>query len=81
MRAFESLCFVQNKLRTKNKFASWIQKFIFVEYSFGKKGYKVYNLQTKMIFVSWDVSYSKDFQLQNDFLKIFCVCLLELASL
>lgn len=36
------------------------RKCIFVGYAFGKKGYKVYDVEAKEIFVSWDIAFHEN---------------------
>ena len=55
VKVFGSLCYVHQHLRKKDKFDSRSKKCIFVGYPFGKKGWKVYDLETGEIFVSRDV--------------------------
>jgi len=44
----------------KDKFASRSKRCIFLGYPFGKKGWKVYDLETQEIFVSRDVKFCED---------------------
>lgn len=53
LRVFGSLCYVYNK--THDKFSLRFTRCIFLEYSHGKKGFKVYDLDKRKIFVSKDV--------------------------
>ncbi|GAA0160017.1 hypothetical protein LIER_16666 [Lithospermum erythrorhizon] len=54
---FGSLCYAHNLKSELDKFASRSQKCIFVGYSFGKKGWKVFNMETPDFFVSRDVKF------------------------
>ena len=58
LQIFVYLCFAQVCL--KDKFASRSRKCIFVGYPFGKKGSKVFDLETKEIFVTRDVVFSEE---------------------
>jgi len=46
IKVFGCLCYVHKNQRQKNKFATCSRKCIFVGYSFGKKGWKVYDIET-----------------------------------
>lgn len=52
---FGSLCYAHNGPRVKDKFSEKSHKCMSMGYPFGKKGWKVYDLETKEMFVSWDV--------------------------
>ena len=54
IKLFGSLCFASYRPKPKGKFAPRTRKCIFVGYPYGKKGWKLYNLETSEIFVSWD---------------------------
>lgn len=60
LRVFGSLCFVHNQSAKDDKFASRNKKFIFVGYPFRKKGWKLFDLDTKKFFVSRDVKFCED---------------------
>jgi len=60
MRVFGTLCFARNNPRTKDKFAPRSRKCVFLGYSFGKKGWKVCDLETREIFVSRDVVFQEN---------------------
>ena len=59
MKVFGVLCFAQNNPRTKDKFESRSRKCVFIGYPFGKKGWKVYDLETREIFISRDVVFDE----------------------
>ena len=54
------MCYAYHIQRPKVKFASRSRKCIFVGYPFGKKGWKVYDLETGDIFVSRDVIFHEE---------------------
>ena len=60
IRVFGTLCFARCNPRVKDKFASRSKRCIFLGYPFGKKGWKVYDLETQEIFVSRDVKFCED---------------------
>ncbi|KAL8126916.1 hypothetical protein AgCh_014006 [Apium graveolens] len=60
LRVFGSLCFATVVPHPTEKFAPRAIKGVFVGYPFGKKGYKVYDLHTRQIFVARDVSFYED---------------------
>ena len=55
VRIFGCLCYSHNLNRDNDKFASQSKKCIFVGYSFDKKGWRLYDLETDKYFVSCDV--------------------------
>ena len=55
VKMFGCLCYAHSKPRTKDKFAPRSRKCIFMGYPYGKKGWKVYDLETNEIFISRDV--------------------------
>ena len=57
LKDYGCLCFVSNSKRERHKFLQRAQKCIFIGYSTNQKGYKVYNVQTKTISVSKDVTF------------------------
>ena len=59
MKVFGVLCFARNNPRTKDKFASRSRKCVFMGYPFGKKGWKVYDLENREIFISRDVVFDE----------------------
>ena len=58
LRIFGCLCYVYEV--THDKFESRSRKYIFVGYSLGQKGYRVYDLQSKQIFTSKDVVFHEN---------------------
>lgn len=57
LRVFGCLCFAHNKKHKGDKFASRSRKCIFVGYPHGKKGWKLYDMETGEYFVSRDVKF------------------------
>ena len=55
IRTFGCLCYAHDQNRDKDKFASRSLKCIFVGYPFGKKGWRLYDLESGEYFVSRDV--------------------------
>jgi len=55
LRVFGSLCYAHNQGRKGDKFASRSKRCAFIRYSYGKKGWKLFDLETREIFVSRDV--------------------------
>ncbi|GAA0172343.1 hypothetical protein LIER_26187 [Lithospermum erythrorhizon] len=55
LRLFGSMCYVHNLQAKSDKFSSRRRKCVFLGYPYGKKGWKVYDLETKECFVSRDV--------------------------
>ncbi|GJS69380.1 ribonuclease H-like domain-containing protein [Tanacetum coccineum] len=65
LKVFGCLCF-STVLNNHDKFSSRSEKSVFVGYSFDKKGYKLFSLETKKIFYSRDVKfYETVFPLKN----------------
>lgn len=60
LRTFGCLCFVHEQKHGIDKFASRSKRSIFVGYPFGKKGWRVYDLEGKKISVSRDVVFMED---------------------
>lgn len=60
LRVFGSLCFAHKQLRDKNKFVPRSRRCVFVGYPFGKKGWKLYDLETCEFFVSRDVIFREE---------------------
>ncbi|KAJ8626232.1 hypothetical protein MRB53_019539 [Persea americana] len=60
IRVFGSLCFAHNQRAKGDKFASRSRKCVFVGYPFGKKGWYLFDLDTKKFFVSRDVKFYED---------------------
>lgn len=59
LRVFGSLCFAYNMDRTKDKFSPRAKRCVFVGYSFAQKGYRVYDLDTHMYFVTRDIVFKE----------------------
>ena len=60
IRTFGCLCFAHNQKTKGDKFASKSRKCVFVGYPFGKKGWNLYDLESKEFFVSHDVKFIED---------------------
>ncbi|KAJ3702693.1 hypothetical protein LUZ61_006398 [Rhynchospora tenuis] len=58
MRIFGCLCYI--KSYTSDKFETRSRKCVFVGYPFGKKGWRVYDLETREFIVSRDVVFCED---------------------
>jgi len=59
IKVFECLCYVHNYQRSKDKFSTRGWKCIFIGYPYGKKGWKVYDVETGDVFISRDVIFRK----------------------
>ncbi|XP_074300565.1 uncharacterized protein LOC141631842 [Silene latifolia] len=55
LRVLGCLCYVHNKDRTRDKFSERGTRCMFIGYPHSKKGWKVYDLREKRVFVSRDV--------------------------
>ncbi|XP_019101779.1 PREDICTED: uncharacterized protein LOC109133252 [Camelina sativa] len=60
LKVFGSACSTHRKLRDKDKFGPRSRSCIFVGYPFGKKGWKVYDLEDNEFLVSRDVVFHED---------------------
>ena len=60
LRVFGSLCYVHRRDRTKEKLGERSRKCVFMGYPFGKKGWRVYDLESNEFLVSRDVSFTED---------------------
>ena len=59
LRTFGCLCFAHKMSRDKDNFEAQSRRCIFVGYPFGKKGWKLYDLESKDFFVSRDVVFNE----------------------
>ncbi|XP_074304193.1 uncharacterized protein LOC141638914 [Silene latifolia] len=59
LRVFGCLCYASIPLGQSDKFAAKAKKCIMIGYPFGKKGYKVYDLETHKCFFSRDVKFQE----------------------
>ena len=55
LRVFGSLCYTHHRSRDKDKFGPRSRRCIFIEYPFGQKGWRVYDLEKKEFLISRDV--------------------------
>ena len=60
LKVFGCLAFAHNQKAKGNKFAPQSRKCVFIGYPHGKKGWKLYDLQTGDIFVSRDVKFHEN---------------------
>ena len=60
VRTFGCLCYAHNQKTKGDKFASRSRKCVFVGYPFGKKGWRLFDLDTKEFFVSRDVKFFEE---------------------
>ena len=60
LRVFGSLCYVHRRDRSKDKFGERSRKCVFVGYPFGKKAWRVYDIEKNEFLVSRDVSFIED---------------------
>ena len=60
IRTSGTLYYARNNPRTKDKFASRSRRCVFLGYPFGKKGWRVYDLETREMFLSRDVVFCED---------------------
>ncbi|KAL4575563.1 hypothetical protein LXL04_022410 [Taraxacum kok-saghyz] len=66
LKAFGCLCYVVTSAVNRDKFMPISKSCVFIGYPFRQKGYKVLDLDTKVISVSRDVKFTEDvFPLQN----------------
>ena len=57
LRIFRSSRVACNQNTNGDKFASRSRWCVFMGYPYGKKGWKVYDLETHEFFVSWDITF------------------------
>ncbi|CAA7032085.1 unnamed protein product [Microthlaspi erraticum] len=60
IRVFGSLCYAHNQLHKGDKFAPRSRKSVFVGYPYGKKGWRLFDLEKQTFFVSRDVVFCED---------------------
>ncbi|CAM8890517.1 unnamed protein product [Rhodiola kirilowii] len=60
MRAFGCLCYMTNITPGKTKFDTRVISCIFLDYAFNQKGYKLYDPQENVTYVSRDVKFFED---------------------
>ena len=60
MRVFGCLCYVHNQGHKGDKFASRSRKCVFMGYPYGKKGWRVYDLELGVFLISRDVVFCED---------------------
>lgn len=60
LKVFGSACYVHRASRDKDKFGPRSRLCVFVGYPFGKKGWKVYDMESNEFFVSRDVVFRED---------------------
>ncbi|XP_010412581.1 PREDICTED: uncharacterized protein LOC104698897 [Camelina sativa] len=59
VKVFDSLCYAQNQTHKGDKFAPRSRKCVFIEYPYGKKAWRLYDLDKEDFFVSRDVVFSE----------------------
>lgn len=59
IKTFGCLCFVHHARRDKDKFGVRSKRCVFVGYPFGKKGWKLYDMETEEFLVSRDVVFDE----------------------
>ena len=57
LRVFGSLCHVHRRDRNKDKFGARSRRCVFVGYPFGKKAWRVYDIEKNEFLVSRDVTF------------------------
>ncbi|XP_019086715.1 PREDICTED: uncharacterized protein LOC109127039 [Camelina sativa] len=60
LKVIGCLCYAHKVARDKDKFGTRSRKCVFVGYPFGKKGWKVYDLEANEFFVSRDVAFYEE---------------------
>lgn len=59
LRVFGSLCYAHDQNKSGKKFASRSKRCVFMGYPYGKKGWRLYDLEKLEFFVSRDVVFSE----------------------
>ena len=59
VKTFGCLCYITNTKPHKDKFETRSHKCVFLGYCLGKKAYKVYDIDTKQIYISRDIIFHK----------------------
>ena len=59
LRVFGCLCYAYKHQRPKDKFESRSRKCIFIGYPHAKKGWKLYDIETGVVFISRDVVFDE----------------------
>lgn len=57
---FGCLCYAHVRSRDKDKFGTCSKRCVFVGYPYGKKGWRLYDIETGKFFVSRDVQFQED---------------------
>jgi len=66
LRVFGSLCYAHKQGRLGDKFDSRSKICVFIGYPYGKKGWRLYDIETNEFFVSRDVKFSEtDFPFES----------------
>ena len=60
LKVFGCSRFTTNTSTTKTQFDTRVSRCVFLSYPYGKKGYKLYDLNTKRFFVSRDVQFHEN---------------------
>lgn len=60
LRVFGCLCYAHQRPRDRDKFATQSRKCLFVGYPFGKKSWRLYDLETNEFIISQDVVFFED---------------------
>lgn len=60
LRVYEYLCYAHNLETHGDKFASRSRKCVFLGYPYGKKGWRLYDLEKEVVFTSHDVLFQED---------------------